>query len=54
VLVNLPPVSHPEDEHEQLAFVDFIDHAVVTGADAPLSRTTNKASGSRRTRVLGQ
>jgi len=53
-LVDLSSVSHPEYQHEQLAVMDFVDHAVVTGADAPLSGTPDEASRIWRSRVLGQ
>jgi hypothetical protein len=53
-LVYLPSVSHPEDENEQLAVMDFVDDAVVTCANAPLSCAADQPGGGRWSRILGQ
>ena len=51
-LVDLAPMCHSQDQHEELAIVDLVDHAIVAGSDPPLSGTAYEAGSGRRTRIF--
>lgn len=52
--VNLTPMAHSKNQHEQHCVGDLIDDPVVPGAYSPFTVTTDKLTRRRRPGILGE
>ena len=53
-LVDLAPVTEPQDEDQQMIVLDLVRDPVVAGADSPLTRAPDEPGRSWWSGLLGK